>query len=83
MSISENLGAVSAYAVAVRNGYTGTEAEWEQAIARAAMSQQYAEAAEEAAESAAHSAEVASQHGYAMSISGHIKIITDELEDET
>ena len=76
MSISENLGAVSAYAVAVRNGFVGTEAEWEEAISKAAMSEQYAETAQAAAESAAQSAEIASQHGYGMSVSNHIKIIT-------
>ncbi|MBR0218987.1 MAG: hypothetical protein IJQ33_07300 [Clostridia bacterium] len=48
-----NLGAVSAYAVAKKHGFTGTEAEWEQYIANAsAKAQQAADSAASAAASA-------------------------------
>ena len=52
-----NLGAVSAYAVAKKNGFTGTEAEWEQYIANASVkAQQAAASATAAAQSAAQAA---------------------------
>lgn len=47
--ITKDLGPVSAYAVAVAHGYTGTEAEWEAAIAGAAIAGEQAVAAAAAA----------------------------------
>lgn len=47
-----DLGAVSAYAVAVANGFVGTEAEWEQYIADASTNAMRAETARRGAESA-------------------------------
>lgn len=54
-----NLGAVSAYAVAKKHGFTGTEAEWEQYIANASLRAQQAAAS---AASAAASAEAAATY---------------------
>ena len=57
-----NLGAVSAYAVAKKNGFTGTEAEWEQYIANASMkAQQAADSAAAASGSALAAAQSAAQ----------------------
>lgn len=56
---SIDLGPVSAYAVAVANGFTGTEAEWEQYIANAAVSGSNAAAASQAAQAAQAAAEAA------------------------
>lgn len=56
-----NLGAVSAYAVAKKNGFTGTEAEWEQYIANASLKAQQAAASASAA--AASAAEAATYRG--------------------
>lgn len=48
-----NLGSVTAYSIAVKNGFTGTEAEWMQAILNAGENaQDAAESAQSAAESA-------------------------------
>lgn len=56
--ISKDLGPVSAYAVAVANGFTGTEAEWEQYIANASTA---AQSAAGSATAAANSAAGAAQ----------------------
>lgn len=54
--ISKDLGPVSAYAVAVANGFTGTEAEWEQYIANASTAAQSAAGSATAAASSASAA---------------------------
>lgn len=54
--IEKDLGPVSAYAVAVAHGYTGTEAEWEALIANSAAN---AESAGASATAAANSAQTA------------------------
>lgn len=51
-----NLGAVSAYAVAKKHGFTGTEAEWEQYIADASIKAQQASASASAAAASAEEA---------------------------
>ena len=51
-----NLGAVSAYAVAKKNGFAGTEAEWEQYIANASVKAQQAAASASAAAASAEEA---------------------------
>ncbi len=51
-----NLGAVSAYAVAKKHGFTGTEAEWEQYIANAGIKAQQAAASAAAAAASAQAA---------------------------
>ena len=56
-----NLGAVSAYAVAKKHGFTGTEAEWEAYIANASIKAQ--EAARDAASAAASAADARSSLG--------------------
>lgn len=78
-----NLGAVSAYAIAVAHGYEGTEEEWVHLIETASSNEQYTEEAVEAQEKAELAARIAqtaaqqaSEHGWGMSISGHIKYIT-------
>ena len=83
-----NLGAVSAYAVAVRNGYTGTEAEWVELITMASLSGEDADRAEAArtrAETARDQAEYAAEqaiaHGYAMEVVGHKLVITAPEEE--
>lgn len=53
MATRKDLGPVSAYAIALANGFTGTEAEWTSLIANASNSaQEAAESASEAAQSA-------------------------------
>ena len=63
-TITKDLGAVTAYAVAVANGYTGTEAEWAQQLAgasqNASTAQQQAAAAASSA-TAANTAKTAAQ----------------------
>lgn len=54
--IDKDLGAVSAYAIAVKNGYTGTEAEWEAYIANASTNAQNAAASATAAAGSATAA---------------------------
>lgn len=54
--ITKDLGAVSAYAVAVANGFTGTEAEWEQYMADAANNAMNAAGSATAAANSAASA---------------------------
>lgn len=83
MSSSIDLGAVSAYAIAVAHGYTGTEEEWVTQIATASSNEQFtidAEIARSRAESAAavaeRAAQQASEHGWGMTVSNHIKYIT-------
>ena len=56
-----NLGAVSAYAVAKKHGFTGTEAEWERYIAEASLKAQQASASASAA--AASAADAATYRG--------------------
>lgn len=56
---SLDLGPVSAYAVAVANGYTGTEEQWTQAIANASVNGQNAVQAKLAAEEYAQQAQEA------------------------
>ena len=84
-----NLGPVSAYAVAVRNGYTGTESEWVELISKASDSEQYAQRAETArtgAETAQGQAEYAAEqaiaHGYAMEVVGHKLVITAPVQED-
>ena len=64
--ISKDLGPVSAYAVAVANGFTGTEAEWEQYIANASTA---AQSAAGSATAAANSATAAAQSATAAAAS--------------
>ena len=64
--ISKDLGPVSAYAVAVANGFTGTEAEWEQYIANASTA---AQSAAGSATAAANSASAAAQSATAAAAS--------------
>lgn len=64
--ISKDLGPVSAYAVAVANGFTGTEAEWEQYIANASTA---AQSAAGSASAAANSAAGAAQSATAAAAS--------------
>lgn len=54
--IEKDLGPVSAYAVAVAHGYTGTEAEWEALIANSAINAQSAGASATAAAASAQEA---------------------------
>lgn len=54
--ISKDLGPVSAYAVAVANGFSGTEAEWEQYIANASTAAQSAAGSATAADNSASAA---------------------------
>lgn len=54
--IEKDLGPVSAYAVAVAHGYTGTEAEWEALIANSAINAQSADASATAAAASAQEA---------------------------
>ena len=54
--IDKDLGAVSAYAIAVKNGYTGTEEEWEAYIANASTNAQNAAASATAAAGSATAA---------------------------
>lgn len=59
MATRKDLGPVSAYAIAVANGFTGTEAEWTSLIANASNSaQEAAESAGEAAQSAQETADL-------------------------
>ena len=51
-TLRHDLGPVSAYAIAVAEGYIGTRAQWEQQIANAALNAQAAEGAKNAAEAA-------------------------------
>lgn len=59
MATRKDLGPVSAYAIALANGFTGTEAEWTSLIANASNSaQEAAESASEAAQSAQETADL-------------------------
>ena len=57
--ITKDLGAVSSYALAVENGYTGTEAEWIALISSTTTSAQTAVDAKDAALVAKTAAETA------------------------
>ena len=74
-----DIGEVSAYAVAVKNGYTGTEAEWEQYIATASINAAAANAAKDAAEAAAA---LAQQHSYGVSVEGTTLVFTANTQEQ-
>ena len=56
MATRKDLGPVTAYAIAVANGFSGTEAEWTAYIQRAGEAGGYADQAQQSAEEAAQSA---------------------------
>ncbi len=72
-----DLGAVSAYAVAVKNGFVGTEAEWEQYIANASINASQAASASEAA-AAAQAAAEASEARIAPAVAAGIQAVEDQ-----
>lgn len=72
-----DLGAVSAYAVAVANGFVGTEAEWEQYIANASQNAIRAEAARVGAEEAiAHSPKIQNGTWWVYDIANQVYVDT-------
>lgn len=82
MAVKKDLGPVSAYAIAVANGFTGTEAEWTAYIQRAGQAGGYADQAEQSAQEAAQSA-ATFKTDTTLTVAGKAadaKVVRDEIE---